>query len=96
MRVGLADCAVSVIDEGASSGSLTAMGSWMTVSSTPLAVLESWSVGGSFIGVTWTAKVRVKMLFVVPPSLTITEMFAVPAAFVSGANVSVPVVLPFV
>ena len=96
MRVGLADCAVSVMAEGASSGSLTAMGRRMIVSSMALAVAESWSVGGSFTGVTWMAKVRMKVLFVVPPSLMTTEMFAVPAAFVIGAKVSVPEVLPFV
>ena len=96
MSVGLEDCAESAMSEGASSGSLTAIARRIIVSSMALAAPESWSVGGSLIGVTWTAKVRMNVLFVVAPSFTITEMIAVPAAFVSGAKMSAPVVLLFV
>ena len=48
-------------------------------------------VGGSFTGFNDTVKVRVTILFEVPPSFAVTVMLAVPKAFATGVNVRVPV-----
>src|SRR5262245_22396873 len=53
------------------------------------------SVGGALTGfpVTVTAKDRTTVLLLVPPSLTVTEIFAEPKALATGARLSVPVAL---
>lgn len=53
-------------------------------------------VGGWLTGFTVTVNVRVVMLFVMSPLLTVTVTVAVPNALVTGANVSVPVLLGLV
>jgi hypothetical protein len=64
-------------------------------------LLTGSNVGNEFVELVFTAlsvmlKVRVTMLLLAPPSLTVTVMTAVPTAFVTGANVNVPVVYALV
>src|ERR1039458_3565053 len=54
------------------------------------------SVGAWLTGLTVTAKVRVMMLLMVPPSLTVTLMVAEPKPLATGAKVMEPVVLGLV
>src|ERR1700710_717015 len=52
-------------------------------------------VGGR-LGLTVTLKVRVVMLLLVPPSLTVTVMMVVPLVLMVGLKVNVPVALGLV
>ena len=49
--------------------------------------------GGSFTGLTSTVKKRLKVLFWLPPSWTVTVIVAEPFALVTGKKVNVPVLL---
>src|ERR1043166_654969 len=53
-------------------------------------------VGGSLIAFTVTLKLRVVMLLLAPPSLTVIVMSAAPLASGNGANVNTPVEVPLV
>src|SRR5437588_675516 len=53
-------------------------------------------VGGWFTQLTVTLKVRVTVLFVEAPSLTVTLIVAVPLALCTGVNVRLPVALGLV
>ena len=48
-------------------------------------------VGGKF-GMTVTVKLRTMILLLVPPSLTVTEIMAVPLALPTGLKIKEPVV----
>ena len=55
-----------------------------------------FKVGGSFTGFTVTLNVRVTTLFEAPLSLTVTVITTVPATFVRGAKVKLPLVFGLV
>ena len=59
-------------------------------------LLNEFKVGGSFTGLTVTVKVRVTILLLAPPSLTVTVMSADPKALGTGVKVRDPVALGLV